>query len=245
MPQLAHAPLETARFGVEVARGSGHGAELGGLRDAARAEGIDLVIVRCDAADVAGTHALEAAGARLMDTHVTYTCAPSDDPPDAPDPRIRPARPDDRDAVTTLARTAFDDYVGHFHTDERLAARATDVYVDWAQRMLDDTSGAHVMWLAEDEQGPLGFATLRLEGDEAVAVLDAVDARARGTGLHGALVRHRMAEAGRRGARQVVFRTHLTNVGARRSFIRHGFLPTTQEHTFHLWLDDQDPGGAT
>lgn len=245
MMQLAPAPLETARFGIEVARGSGHGAELGQLRDAADARGVDLVIVRCDAADVAGTHALEASGARLMDTHLTYTCAPADDPPAATDPRVRPARPDDREAVADLARAAFDDYVGHFHTDARLAAQATDVYVDWAQRMLADTSGAHVMWVAEDEQGPLGFATLRLDGDEAVAVLDAVDARARGTGLHGALVRHRMVEAGRRGVRQVIFRTHLTNVGARRSFIRHGFLPTTQQHTFHLWRDDQEPGGAS
>ena len=242
--QLAAAPLETARFGIEVARGSGYGAELGRLRETARARGADLVIVRCDAADVAGTHALEASGARLMDTHVTYTCPPADDPSTRPDPRIRPARPDDHGAVTVLAREAFDDYVGHFHTDSRLAAQATDVYVDWAQRMLADASGAHVMWLAEDEQGPLGFATLRLEGDEAVAGLDAVAVRARGTGLHGALLRERMAEAVRGGATRMVYRTHLTNVGARRSVLRHGFLPTTQEHTFHLWLDDQEPGGA-
>lgn len=239
MMHVEPAPLETARFGIEVARCTGRGDELARVRDAAQELGADLVIARCDAEDVAGTHALEASGARLMDTHLSYACSTDGGHTDD-DPRIRWADPDDLDAVEELARTAFTDYVGHFHTDERLAPRATDVYVDWAGRMLLDASGSHVMWLAEDQQGPLGFATLRLEADEAVAVLDAVASRARGTGLHAGLVRARMAEAHRRGVRQVVFRTHLANVGARRSFIRQGFLPTAQEHTFHLWLDGQD-----
>lgn len=243
--QLEPAPLETERFGIPVVRGAGRGAELAGVGDAARDRGALLAIVRCDAADVAGTHALEAAGARLMDTHLGYECPTAEADPVADDPRVRPARADDLEDVEALARTAFDDYVGHFHADERLAAHATDVYVDWAGRMLRDTSGAHLVWVAEDDDGPLGFATLRLAGDEAVAVLDGMAPRARGTGLHGALVRLRLAEARRHGATRVVFRTHLTNVGARRSYLRNGFLPTTQEHTFHLWTDGQEPRPAS
>lgn len=240
MIELERSPMECARFGIEVLRATGHGTALGAVREEAVARGADLVVVRADAADWAGTHALERAGALLMDTHLSFERATEPLPPDAAAPfSVRPAAHGDGEAVAALARASFTDYGGHFHADPRLAPRATEVYEDWATRSLADPAAADAVLVAEDPAGALvGFTTLRLDRGTAVGVLDAVAPQAQGRGVYTLLGRARIAEAHARGAAHIVVRTHLVNLGARRGLARLGFLPSAQEHTFHLWVED-------
>ena len=237
---IARAHRESARFGVEVLRASGHGATLAELRSAAVERGADLVIVRCDAADWQGIHVLEGMGARLMDTHLSFERGTTGTR-DASDAgvSVRSARGSDVEAVAVLARDAFADYGGHFHADPRLAPRATDVYEDWLVRSLTEPDVADAVLVAEDDEGLVGVTTLQVGGETAIGVLDAVAPRAQGRGVYGRLGQARIAEARERGAGLIVVRTHLVNVGARRGLARLGFLPTAQEHTFHLWVDGQ------
>lgn len=237
--ELDHASMESARFGVEVWRARGSGEALNDLRRVAIDRRADLVIVRCDASDWAGVHAVERAGALLMDTHLSLERAPGPVLEVAPgDFFVRTARVADVGAVADLARSAFVNYGGHFHADPRLAPQATEVYEDWAVRSVTDPATADVVLVCEDEYGAIaGFTTLRLDGDTAVGVLDAVAPRAQGRGVYRVLGRARLEEASRRGVRRIVVRTHLVNVGARRGLARLGFLPSAQEHTFHLWTD--------
>lgn len=239
--ELRHASMESARFGVDVWRATGTGEELGALRRQATARGADLVIVRCEASDWAGVHAVERAGALLMDTHLSLERGLELEPAlegSRQGRSVRTAGEADVAAVAALARAAFSDYGGHFHADPRLAPQAAEVYEDWAVRSVADASTADVVLLYEDENGVItGFTTLRLDGDTAVGVLDGVAPHAQGRGVYGTLGLARMEEARRRGARHMVVRTHLVNVGARRGLARLGFLPTGQEHTFHLWVD--------
>lgn len=236
---LVRASMESARFGVEVWRATGSGEGLNDLGREAVAHGAELVIVRCEASDWAAIHAVERAGALLMDTHLSLERASE---PMSEEERIgfsvRPAVDADVEAVAELARLAFVDYGGHFHADPRLAPRAAEVYEDWAARSVTDRATADVVLVCEDEDGVIaGFTTLCLDGDTAVGVLDAVAPQAQGRGVYRILGRARIEEASQRGARRIVVRTHLVNVGARRGLARLGFLPSAQEHTFHLWAD--------
>lgn len=239
MMQVERDDLASARFGVEVHRADGHGGELMHLRAEATARGADLVIVRCEASDVPGIHAVERAGALLMDTHLSlerHTAPVSGRL--AGDVTVRVGGPSDAQAVAALARDAFTDYHGHFHADPRLAPRATEVYEDWAVRSLSQPSVADVVLLAEGpDRALVGLTTLRLDGQTAIGVLDAVSPTARGRGVYARLGSARIDVARERGAHQIVVRTHLVNLGARRGLARLGFLPSAQEHTFHLWAD--------
>ena len=239
MMQVERDDLASAQFGVEVVRATGHGDEFRHLRAEAVSCGADLVIVRCDASDVPAIHGVERAGALLMDTHLSlerHTGPVSGR--FAEDVTVRVAGPSDVDAVALLARDAFTDYHGHFHADPRLAPRATEVYEDWAVRSLSEPSVADAVLLAEGpDRAVVGFTTLRLDGATAIGVLDAVSPTARGRGVYATLGSARIDVAREGGAHHVVVRTHLVNVGARRGLARLGFLPSAQEHTFHLWAD--------
>lgn len=49
-------------------------------------------------------------------------------------PFVRPASAADLDAVSRIARAAFRDYIGHFHSDPKLDKKAADAaYVEWAE----------------------------------------------------------------------------------------------------------------
>lgn len=235
---LEPARLETERFGVDVRRAHGKARDFCSLREDAVQSGADLVIARCDAADWTATHAIEDAGGRLMDTHLSYVQGVHEAPPPEDGPvRVRAAGSEDVDAVGRLAQVAFEDYSGHFHADPRLAERATDVYVDWARRSVLEPEVADRVLIAYDAaERPLGFSTLRFGTGEAIGVLDAVAPDARGRGVYTMLGRARIRAAREAGAERIVVRTHLTNLGARRGLARLGFLPLAQEHTFHLWL---------
>lgn len=246
MIELERSDMASARFGVEVFRASGSGTAFGQVADEAIARGADLVIVRCDASDWAGIHALERVGALLMDTHLSFE---RDTAPLVPDEggafSVRTAQAADLAPVAALARAAFTDYGGHFHADPRLASRATEVYEDWAVRSLTETTVADAVLVGEDEHGALvGFTTLRLDDGAAIGVLDAVAPRVHGRGVYSLLGRARIAAAHAHGAGHIVVRTHLVNLGARRGLARLGFLPVAQEHTFHLWADGQDRASA-
>lgn len=235
---LQRLPMESDRFGLEVYRCTASGRELVSLRREAEEQGADLVIVRCEAEDWAGIHAVEEAGGRLMDTHLTYERQTQDvQSPVSPAYHVRPGRPEDASVIAELARSAFKDYGGHFHADRRLAPHATAVYVDWAQRSVLDRTVADAVLVAEaDDGGLVGFSTLVIRSGTGIGVLDAVSPSAQGRGIYALLGASRIALAAERGAGQLLVRTHLVNVGARRGLGRLGFLPSAQEHTFHLWV---------
>jgi GNAT superfamily N-acetyltransferase len=199
----------------------------------------DLVIARCSAEDMATAAALEAAGARLMDVHVSFGRGLTDvdadlDPADEP---VDVATAADADAVAALCRAAFADAVGHYHADPRLPAdRCTEVYADWGHRLTLDPAVTVVVQRGAD--GALvGLATVAVDATlgQATVALDAVRADHRGTGTFGRLGRQRLALARRAGADRISTAVHLQNVAACRANERLGFQVASAELTFHVW----------
>lgn len=77
--------------------------------------------------------------------------------------------------------------------------------------------------VAEDGDGMAGYAGLLAVGGEADVQTVAVRADRQGSGLGRTLVEDLLAEAGRRGCRQVMLEVREDNVAARRLYARLGF----------------------
>lgn len=233
-------PLDSDRFAIEVARitlapGDRFDPDDRSLDDSA----FDLVIARCSANDLANATILEAAGARLMDVHVSFDRGLDDGDADL-DPAEEPvdvAFRDDADEVAALCRAAFTDAVGHYHADPRLPDdRCTEVYADWGRRLTVDPSVTTVIRRGTDGAivGLAAFTT-DVAAAQATVLLDAVREDHRGTGTFDRLGRQRLALARRGGADRIRTAVHLQNVASCRANERLGFRIADAELTFHIW----------
>lgn len=227
--------LDSERFGIVVARADSVVAEaVPDLLAFSEENDVELLIVRCDAADTAVAKALATAGMVALEAQITYRG------PLRPDLRLIEARRGtaaDREAVEALAGKGFAEFVGHYHADPRLDEGACrEVYVDWAVRGLEGEA-ADVFLLTEDEEGPTAFGMFSLRGEEVVFLLSAVAERARGRGLYSGLIEHGMAWGGDRGAEAIIGITPHGNVAPQRNLIKVGLLPTASTTTFHGWRD--------
>lgn len=234
--------VDTARFGVRIGR-----VQLGGpaaLRPAietSRLEQLRLLFIRCPTDQLALVHALEEAGARLMDTLLYYRRRlPKDDLPAELRPnRIRVFREDDQPGVEAIARQSFAGYQGHYHADPALdRARADEGYVEWALQCCRSRSAQSEVLVAEDSQGrPCGFFVVRLNTpQEGEGWLAAVSPAAEGRGLYWSLLVHAMRWCRERQAARIIVSTQLTNLATQKTYGRLGFDLQASYYTFHLWF---------
>lgn len=232
------------RFGVRVALvDTLTAAGLEAVLARCAAEDVHLLIARCPTTDLPAAHALEAAGARLMDTLVYYRRALGPDAPPLPPPpveaAIRAARAEDADRVEAIAAAAFAGYASHFHADPRLERAACDaVYTSWARQSVLTPGVADAVIVAEVEGRVAGFLTLKW-ADETTGEgpLYGVAPEFQGRGLGQALLHHGLHWFAERGAARMQMSTQVTNTRSQTAWIRQGFRPDHSLYTFHRWFD--------
>lgn len=231
-------PLEAARFGIVAARLTDPKAPLAQVNQAARRQGVQMITARVDSRDLHRVQALEEDGYRLMDTLVYYERDLADlpAPPDSPpQERIRPARPEDAEAVADIARAAFAGYYGHYHSDPRLSSEAADAaYTEWAQTSIARTDATSPALVAEHAGRPVAFLTSRL--DLAEIVLMGVRPEAQGGGIYGRLLDHGLGILRAGGCARAVVSTQVTNIAVQRAWCRRGFRLTRSLYTLHKWF---------
>jgi GNAT superfamily N-acetyltransferase len=212
-PVLAASDVDSARFGVSIARSyAASAADVTAISRDARASGVAMVIVRCPAGDLSAAQALEQAGGRLCDTLVHYG-RPLDRPiPEQPRP-VRRARPSDIEEIQAIAAGAFAGYQGHYQADPRLDRAAAD------------------------EGAIAGFLTMEPSDDGTEIVLNGIRPDTQGRGLYAALVIGALRRSAKLKAPRCTVSTQVWNVRAQKVWIRVGFEPTQAVHTFHLWSD--------
>ncbi len=235
-------PLEQARFGVRTARSSALSAEnLEAVLEFCRAERIELLIARCRTDELAAAQALEAAGAKLMDTLVYYgrELGRAPLPSDPLLASIRPVQDSEAEAVSAIAREAFRGYSGHYHADPRLDRRACDeVYVSWTHRSCQSREVASEVLVCELDGSVAAFATMRMNSPaEGEGVLFGVAPRAQGRGVYRGLIAKGLAWCQAQGAARMVVSTQITNLAVQKVWVRLGFEPTSSYYTFHLWFE--------
>jgi len=233
--------IDTERWGVTSAWARNVStASLPEVMSFCMENGVTLLMVRCSTSDLATAQAMEAQGFLLMDTLVYF------DRPlqgaDVSDPNrkvtIRPATPNDTDAVREVAAASFAGYFGHYHADPRLDRELCDaVYTSWAHRSCLDRAVVDAVFVAELEGQVVGFATVRLSGtEECEWVLSGVLPTARRQGIYRSFLLTVMEWGIQHGAKRMVLNTQVNNTAVQKVWVREGYEPRNSYYTFHKWF---------
>jgi diamine N-acetyltransferase len=140
----------------------------------------------------------------------------------------RPATPADAEAIARIFAQSFTDTFAHLYPPQDLAAFLGRFTLDAWRAELDDPDIA--LRIAEAEGEPVGFAkvsapTLPYETDVPTVELRQLYVLKPwlGAGIAPVLMDWVLAEARRRGARQVILTVYVDNSRARRFYERYGF----------------------
>lgn len=240
---VEHSALEEGRYGVRAARAFiDDVADVTQLVDFCRRDETRLVVVRCPAGSLAVAQALEAGGARLMDTLVFFERRVERDrlPSRNSAFGVRRATRADADAVGVVAREAFANFVGHYHADPLLdRAKSDEAYVEWAERSVTTSGVSGEVFVAEDDEGVVGFCTTRMNSpSECEGVLFGVLPRGQGRGIARELMIEVMLWGAAAGATRVVVPTQITNIASQKVWLRLSFEPSRAVYTFHWWFGE-------
>jgi ribosomal-protein-alanine N-acetyltransferase len=143
---------------------------------------------------------------------------------------IRRAGPDDRDALHELYGEFFAELPPPPYHSDTLEGELAEV---------DEYLDRHVALLAEDEEGPLGFALVGLRGRTEGHVSDLyVRPRARRRGAAKRLLGEALTALREQGAEYVTLDVDVSNAVARTVYERLGF----REHAIHLEIEAEQLG---
>jgi GNAT superfamily N-acetyltransferase len=241
--KLRFEELEQARFGYRMARltlDSACGpADAERITEMCRSSGVEMLTLRVPTDKVALIQALEALEFRLMDCLVYYEC--STDYVSAVQPsslEIRKATIEDAAPVAEIARLCFSDYSSHYHADPRLdRAKASEAYIDWAQRCCADREVALCVFVAVVSEAIAGFIALRQNSvTEGEGVLNAVHPRFAGAGIYGQLITRSKQWCRDNGMRRMVISTQIDNLKVQRTWSNRGFYLYKSYYTLHRWF---------
>lgn len=240
-PPVQRSPIDELRFGVRIARiNRAAAALLPDILDYCHAEQVEMLIARCDAADLVTVQALEHAGFLLMDTLVYFGRSLSGllEAADSPGIIIRPVRSDEARQVESMAVEIFKGYGGHYHADPRLdRAQCDAVYPSWAYRSCVAREVADQVLVAEHQNMLVGFVAIRLnDADEGEVTLYGVLPSAQRRGIGRALVLNAMHWLAEQGASRFVISTQVTNYASQSVWVRLGMSPYQAFYTFHKWF---------
>jgi len=215
-----------------------------------RAEGedrADCLVHRCQADDAPAIHALERRGFLLMDTLVDYVV--NLEKPDSsltvPLPpagtTLRPAAASDLEGLLAVARSAFEEHPGRFHSDERIPhAGAVRVYEEWIRSCLEGWADRIVV--ADCRGSIAGYSAWKkpseLERRLGIELghysIGAVSPEHAASGLFRALTAEGMHYLSLH-ARLAEGPTHAANVPVQRAYASLGWRAAGARHGFHRW----------
>jgi hypothetical protein len=237
---LTWSALDSARFGLNIARATSNEISPKTLAAELLGSSIDVAILRLPAGAPSGIDTLKNWGLPVVhaDTLVYYAC---DLTTYTPQP-LRNASLDfslaaDEDAaeLETLVRSTFASYRSHYHAnrlfppDQILAG-----YQEWAQRHLRSDDG-HCLWVARRDRRIVAFAACRrIDAQTFEGVLYGVAPGAAGGGLYGDLIRHTQAVAKATGAHTMKVSTQVNNFAVQKVWAREGFHLFEAWDTFHI-----------
>ena len=187
---------------------------------------------RVPADDVAAVQRLSALGFSVVDTTLTLGRTPV--PGSAPSSVVR-AKPEHREAVVEIARTAF--RFSRFHLDPEVPAElANRIKADWIESYFAGTRGEHLLVALADGR-PAGFLAV-IAGEDAGKALRTIDLiavapSAQGRGLARALTGAFVAESARV-CDEVRVGTQAANVPATRLYESMGFALVRAQYALHL-----------
>lgn len=219
---IALSELDTKHFGYNIARTNIKTKnEIKSVDDYCNYNNITMVIARCDAEMVQD---LLDNGFEKQDEIVYYKKFPVV-PVSFINPLIRTAGVKDTLYIENIARRAFTNYMGHYHTDKKIdQVKATEAYVNWA------LSG-NMHKVVYDDFGVKGFALIDIENNN--VSLYAVDENAQGQGIGKSLINAALNLC--TGKMPFTMTTQSSNLKSINVWKRLGLEYSHSVFTFHKW----------
>lgn len=184
---------------------------------------------------VSDARAFEQLGFHVVDVNLTLEKSIASARSNSP-AGVRSARPEDRTAVTAIARRSF--RYSRFHLDPRIpSAKADEIKAAWAGNYFEGKRG-DALYVAECEGVCAGFLQMVAADDAWVIDLIAVDAPYRGRGMAEVMIRFAEARADRPLIR---VGTQAANIPSLRLYEKLGFRMSAASYVFHLHAPEDLP----
>lgn len=237
-------PMDSARFGFEVAKVDDFTSGIDSLLDTFRANSVKLVISRIPSADISLLNELEDRGFRIKDTQLTYRYSLANRTAhpvvESKDFRVRKFEPRDTDALVRVAQESFSGY-GHYAADPKLdPVKCAEIYEDWARNTCRDPKVADQIVVAEKDGALIGYLSFKIKsaGIEKYAAggMGAVSDKHRSLGVFSAIVRTGLNWGEEIGLAWEEHNVIAANLPVNHAFIRCGFRPSHSVVTLHAWL---------
>ncbi|WP_119067948.1 GNAT family N-acetyltransferase [Aggregatilinea lenta] len=202
----------------------------------ADAEQIDCLYFLADFSARDTIRLAEDNGFRLMDLRTLLDRSLRDELP-APEPDIRPWKPDDLPILRKVARVSYRD--SRFYFDERFPEAQCDaLYETWIEK---SCSGyAEQVLVAEYQGAAAGYISCHIRDGVGDIGLVGVDERAQGRGLGRALVVASLDWFKSQGLERVTVVTQGRNIPAQRLYQRCGFMTRAVDLWYHRWFTTQE-----
>lgn len=230
-------PWDSAFFGVSIARLEGDRLTAPRAEEALEwcaHQRVACLYFLADPSDPVTVRVARQYGFDFVDIRVTLERRPplSDGVDDA---TIRPARPDDLEALRAIAREAHTD--SRFFFDGRFPVdRCRELYATWIDRSCREAPEG--VLVAVHEGRAAGYLACTVgEGTGRIGLVG-VASTARGAGLGHGLVSAALGWCAARHAQQVSVVTQGRNVPAQSLYQGHGFRTSKVELWYHRWLQD-------
>ena len=236
---LRFSPLESARFGLRVFRGSPEAIDAPRIAEEIERERVDVAILRVPAPATEGVGAIEREGLKpiLADTQVVYGVDLVGYERPALDPSIALRTATRRDAalLAEMARSIFAGYESHYCANPLFAPdKILEGYAEWAARHVDADDGS-AAWLVEHDGELAGFSCYRIDVDgTAIGVLNGVLPGARGRGVYRGMLASMLERFAERGLARFEIATQTHNDVVLRVWIRSGFTLRAECLTIHI-----------
>lgn len=241
LPDIFISNIDTERFGILTARVIGLTSEsLSAVLDFCCKKKVELLIARCDMANLGAAQSMEKNGFLLMDTLVYYNfdLAKQNVPPDKGLVIVRPIRVEEEHEMLSVARESFRDYFGHYHTDSRLDQQKCDeAYADWARKTFAVRDSENFL-VGEIEGRIVAFGVLRINNpDEGEMFLGGIHPDFQGQGIYHSFLCSGMKWCLAQKTKKMIISTQLKNISVQKVLIKFGFEISRGYYTYHKWFD--------
>jgi hypothetical protein len=237
---LTRAELESARFGLNVARASLDEIDARALARQLIDELVDIAILRIPAGPDPGIASLHALGFSPIhaDTLVTYSCDLARHAPRAlfnPSLDIRAAQHGDAPGITELVETVFAEYPNHYRANP-LLPRADIVagYCEWALSHVGADN--RTCWLACVDGRIAGLACSAFDSRTGICqgVLHGVSPDFARNRIYTDLIRFTQNTFRERGLSTLEISTQVGNLRVQRVWAKEGFTFESAMDTYHV-----------
>lgn len=239
--QISLSSIDEEHFGYKTASASYVGKEnIDEMLDFCRANEVEFLIARCSASDLDAVQRMESEGFQLMDTlmYFRYWLGKKSHFPEMKSVPFLPLETGEEREVEEVAKLAFKDYYGHYHSDERLDQQKCDeVYSNWAYQACLSRGPEREVLVHKKDGKIIAFLVLEINSEGyGVPILTGIHPDHQRSGIYAAVAYPTWQWFLSKGLKYSMVSTQATNIAQQKYFIRFGYRPHDAVYTLHKWF---------